>query len=202
MTAIPDTGLAQRLTSQSSAVVPCSWNQLGGWACQARPLQLLPTAEPFAFEAAVEVLTRRQHVIDNPGELERDQGARDGDGFSSGFRPIERPDLRKILHRPNGRVTEGEFEIPIPRLRPRAVARAAARIIGAWDESAVREELFGRGKPRDAIDLGVERERVDFANARDPQKALNICVGNESGMQRGLEGVDLVVEEIDLRLMT
>jgi hypothetical protein len=53
--------------------------------------------------------------------------------------------------------------------------------------------LFGGGEAFDAVDLGVEGEGVDCADAGYPEQPLDVRVGDEMGVERGLEGLDLVL---------
>ncbi len=89
-------------------------SQLGGWACQARPLRLFRSAQRFVFEAPVEVVAGCEDLIDDTGDLERDECASDLDWFSSCFGFEEGADLEIVLHGANGGVTEGDLEVAVP----------------------------------------------------------------------------------------
>ena len=73
---------------------------------------------------------------------------------------------------------------------------------GPRHEPAVGEELFGGGEAVDAIDLRVDAEGVDLADAWDPEHALHVGIGNEIVVERGFERMDLFVHEHDLCFMT
>ena len=89
-------------------------SQLGGWACQARPLQLFRSAQRFIFEVSVEGVARFEDLIDDAGDLERDECASDFDGFASRFGFEEGTDLGIVLHGADGGVTEGDLEVAVP----------------------------------------------------------------------------------------
>ena len=89
-------------------------SQLGGWACQARPLRLFCSAQRFVFEALVEVVAGFKDLIDDAGDLERDECSSDFDGFASRFGFEERTDLGIVLHGADGGVTESEFQVSVP----------------------------------------------------------------------------------------
>ena len=76
--------LAQRLASQSSAWSRVMRNQLGGWACQARPLRLFRSAQRFIFEALIEIVAGCEDMIDDACDLQGDESAGDLDGFGRG----------------------------------------------------------------------------------------------------------------------
>ncbi len=58
-------------------------SQLGGWACQARPLRLFPAAELLVLESTVEVLVVLEHLVDDTSDLERHESTGDSDRLSS-----------------------------------------------------------------------------------------------------------------------
>ena len=88
-------------------------SQLGGWACQARPLRLFRSAQRFVFKALVERVTGFEDVIDDAGDLESDEGAGDFDVLASGFGFEEGANLGIVLHGADGGVAEGDLEVLI-----------------------------------------------------------------------------------------
>ncbi len=131
-------------------------SQLGGWACQARPLRLFRSTERFVFEAWVEMVAGFEDVIDDAGDLKGNERAGDFDGFASRFGFEEGPDLGIVLHGADGGVTEGDLEVAIPGFGAGAMLGPPGGVRGARYEAAVGEELFGGGEAFDAIDLGVD----------------------------------------------
>ncbi len=154
------------------------------------------------LELPIEVLVRREDVIDDARQLERDQRARDPDRFLAGLGFEESTDLRVVLDGADAGVTERELEVAIARLRARAMPRAPGGVVGAGNEAAVGEELFGRGEAFDAIDLGVDGKRVDLADAGNPEQALDVVIRDEVGMESAFYSRDLIREQRDLRFMT
>ncbi len=177
-------------------------SQLGGWACQARPLRLFGSAQRFVFEASVEVVAGCEYLIDDASDLERDECAGDFDGFASCFGFEEGADLGIVLYGADGGVAEGDFEIAVPGFRAGAMLGPPCGVGGARHEPAVGEELFGGGEAFDAIDLGVYGQGVDLADAWYPEHALDMGMGNEVVVERGFERVYLFLHESDLRVVT
>ena len=173
-------------------------SQLGGWACQARPLRLFRSAQRFVFEVSVEGVTRFEDLVDDAGDLERDEGAGNLDGFASRFGFKEGADLGIVLHGPDGGVTERDFEIAVPGFGTGAMLGPPSGVGGSRHEPAIGKELLGGGEAFDPIDLGVDREGVDLADARDPEQALDMGIGNEIVVERSFEGVYLFLDERDL----
>ncbi len=58
-------------------------SQLGGWACQAWPLQLFPSTQRLVFELPVEVVTSCEDLIHDACDFHGDEGAGNLDRFAS-----------------------------------------------------------------------------------------------------------------------
>jgi hypothetical protein len=48
----------------------------------------------------------------------------------------------------------------------------------------------------------VDGEGVDFADAGCPGQPLDVLVGNEVGVESGFKGLELLIEQRDLRFVT
>ncbi len=79
-------------------------------------------------------------------------------------------------------------------LRERAwVVRVRTRVKGRIQAYLAAEN---ERVPRDAVDLGVEGEGVDLAEARDPEEPLHVGVGDQVRVQGALERGDLLLQQV------
>ncbi len=145
----------------------------------------------------VEVDLLLEDDVDSAGDLLLYECACDSRVLLACLLLVEAFDLREVLDGSDGGVAEGELEVAVAVL-PGSVPALSSRVVGSWHDTAVAEELPDCGEALDPIDLEVERESDESSDARNPQEALDVRVGDELGTELLLEPTDLVGEEFDL----
>ncbi len=78
-------------------------------------------------------------------------------------------------------MAEHELEVAVAVL---AVAMPAlgGRVVGTGHDAAVAEEVLDGVEALDAVDLEVEGEGDELADAGDPEQALDVGIGDELGL--------------------
>ena len=64
-------------------------------------------------------------------------------------------------------------------------------VIGSWHQTAIRDKAFIGSESFDTVNLQIDGESREFADARDIEKSLDVIVRNQDTMERLLEIQDL-----------
>jgi hypothetical protein len=81
------------------------------------------------------------------------------------------------------------------------VPGAAAGVVGTRHHTAVRGELFLGREAIDIVDFELDREGADLLDAGDAHKALDVGIRHQMRVQRLLELLDLLGQELGLHLV-